>query len=184
MAEVVRPHRYRHRTRRLCLRHPRGTTRHEGRRASKSAPPMAAPASISAAFPPRRCCMPPSSLPRPAIPSPRWASTSARRRSIYEDDGFKQEAIDGNTKGIDFLFKKNKITVFRGTGRICGRARSRSTGKAATSRRRSQKHRHRHRLRCREASRASRSTRSGSSPRPAPSSSQRCRRSSWSSAPA
>ncbi|MFT3988316.1 dihydrolipoyl dehydrogenase [Aestuariivirga sp.] len=32
--------------------------------------------------------------------------------------GFKQEAIDGNTKGIDFLFKKNKITVFRGAGVI------------------------------------------------------------------
>jgi dihydrolipoamide dehydrogenase len=32
--------------------------------------------------------------------------------------GFKQEAVDGNTKGIDFLFKKNRITVFRGTGRI------------------------------------------------------------------
>ncbi len=31
---------------------------------------------------------------------------------------FKQEAIDGNTKGIDFLLKKNKVTVFRGTGRI------------------------------------------------------------------
>ena len=32
--------------------------------------------------------------------------------------GFKQEAIDGNTKGIDFLFKKNKVTVFRGAARI------------------------------------------------------------------
>jgi dihydrolipoamide dehydrogenase len=31
---------------------------------------------------------------------------------------FKQEAIDGNTKGIDFLLKKNKVTVFRGTGVI------------------------------------------------------------------
>ncbi len=31
---------------------------------------------------------------------------------------FKQEAIDGNTKGIDFLLKKNKVTVFRGTGKI------------------------------------------------------------------
>ncbi|MFO1120830.1 MAG: dihydrolipoyl dehydrogenase [Hyphomicrobiales bacterium] len=31
---------------------------------------------------------------------------------------FKQEAIDGNTKGIDFLFKKNKIKVFQGTGTI------------------------------------------------------------------
>ncbi len=34
--------------------------------------------------------------------------------------GFKQEAIDGNTKGIDFLFKKNKVTVFRGEGKIAG----------------------------------------------------------------
>ena len=34
--------------------------------------------------------------------------------------GFKQEAIDGNTKGVDFLLKKNKVTVFRGTGKIMG----------------------------------------------------------------
>lgn len=34
--------------------------------------------------------------------------------------GFKQEAIDGNTKGIDFLFKKNKITVFQGEGKLAG----------------------------------------------------------------
>jgi dihydrolipoamide dehydrogenase len=33
---------------------------------------------------------------------------------------FKQEAIDGNTKGIDFLFKKNKVAVVRGTGKILG----------------------------------------------------------------
>src|SRR3977135_2005306 len=32
--------------------------------------------------------------------------------------GFKQEAIDGNTKGVDFLLKKNKVTVVRGTGKI------------------------------------------------------------------
>ena len=38
---------------------------------------------------------------------------------------FKQEAIDGNTKGIDFLLKKNKIKVFQGTGVIeaAGRVR-------------------------------------------------------------
>ena len=34
--------------------------------------------------------------------------------------GFKQEAIDSNTKGIDFLLKKNKETVFRGSGKITG----------------------------------------------------------------
>jgi dihydrolipoamide dehydrogenase len=36
---------------------------------------------------------------------------------------FKQEAIDGNTKGIDFLFKKNKVDVIRGTAKILGTGR-------------------------------------------------------------
>ena len=31
---------------------------------------------------------------------------------------FKDEAVDGNVKGVDFLFKKNKIDPFFGTGRI------------------------------------------------------------------
>ncbi|MDF1687854.1 MAG: dihydrolipoyl dehydrogenase [Parvibaculaceae bacterium] len=33
---------------------------------------------------------------------------------------FKQEAIDGNTKGVEFLFKKNKIDWLKGTGKILG----------------------------------------------------------------
>lgn len=36
---------------------------------------------------------------------------------------FKQEAIDGNTKGIDFLLKKNKVTVFHGEGVIAAPGR-------------------------------------------------------------
>ncbi|MBS0247486.1 MAG: dihydrolipoyl dehydrogenase [Proteobacteria bacterium] len=31
---------------------------------------------------------------------------------------FKQDAIDGNVKGVDFLFKKNKVDAHMGTGRI------------------------------------------------------------------
>jgi dihydrolipoamide dehydrogenase len=31
---------------------------------------------------------------------------------------FKQEGIEGNTKGVEFLLKKNKIDTFIGTGRI------------------------------------------------------------------
>jgi dihydrolipoamide dehydrogenase len=31
---------------------------------------------------------------------------------------FKDEAVDGNTKGVDYLLKKNKIDAVRGTGRI------------------------------------------------------------------
>lgn len=33
---------------------------------------------------------------------------------------FKQEGVDGNVKGVDFLFKKNKIDTIKGTGRITG----------------------------------------------------------------
>ncbi|MBV9262114.1 MAG: FAD-dependent oxidoreductase, partial [Pseudolabrys sp.] len=31
---------------------------------------------------------------------------------------FKQEAVDGNVKGVDFLFKKNKVEGFKGAGRV------------------------------------------------------------------
>jgi dihydrolipoamide dehydrogenase len=31
---------------------------------------------------------------------------------------FKQEAVDGNVKGVEFLLKKNKVDAFFGTGRI------------------------------------------------------------------
>ncbi len=46
---------------------------------------------------------------------------------------FKQEAIDGNTKGIDFLFKKNKVVVFRGAGRIAGPGRVEVAGQTIAS---------------------------------------------------
>ncbi len=40
---------------------------------------------------------------------------------------FKQQGIDGNVKGVEFLMKKNKIDVIHGTGRILG------TGKVEVS---------------------------------------------------
>jgi dihydrolipoamide dehydrogenase len=33
---------------------------------------------------------------------------------------FKDEAVDGNVKGVDYLLKKNKIDAVRGTGKIVG----------------------------------------------------------------
>ena len=33
---------------------------------------------------------------------------------------FKDQGVDGNVKGVDFLFKKNKIDAFHGSGRIAG----------------------------------------------------------------
>src|ERR1700722_1753526 len=31
---------------------------------------------------------------------------------------YKEKGVEGNVKGVDYLFKKNKIETFRGTGRI------------------------------------------------------------------
>ncbi|GEP08515.1 dihydrolipoyl dehydrogenase [Methylobacterium gnaphalii] len=36
---------------------------------------------------------------------------------------FKQGGVDGNTKGVEFLLKKNKIDAYHGTGRIAGAGR-------------------------------------------------------------
>jgi len=33
---------------------------------------------------------------------------------------FKDEGVEGNVKGVEFLLKKNKVDAFRGTGRIAG----------------------------------------------------------------
>jgi dihydrolipoamide dehydrogenase len=41
---------------------------------------------------------------------------------------FKTKAVDGNVKGVDFLMKKNKIDVLRGTGRIAGAGKVEVTG--------------------------------------------------------
>jgi dihydrolipoamide dehydrogenase len=46
---------------------------------------------------------------------------------------FKQQGIDGNVKGVEFLMKKNKIDVIHGTGKILGTGKlevSNSDGKA------------------------------------------------------
>ncbi len=48
---------------------------------------------------------------------------------------FKQQGIDGNVKGVDFLMKKNKIDVISGKGRILGAGKvevTASDGKAQT----------------------------------------------------
>jgi dihydrolipoamide dehydrogenase len=41
---------------------------------------------------------------------------------------FKDEAVDGNVKGVDFLMKKNKIDVVHGTGRIVAPGKVEVTG--------------------------------------------------------
>jgi dihydrolipoamide dehydrogenase len=60
---------------------------------------------------------------------------------------FKQEAIDGNTKGIDFLFKKNKITAHRGTAHIVKAGEVEVSGEAGAKDAAGQVDRHRDRFR-------------------------------------
>jgi dihydrolipoamide dehydrogenase len=45
---------------------------------------------------------------------------------------FKQEGIDGNVKGVDFLMKKNKVDVIRGTGKIVSAGKVEVTGNPST----------------------------------------------------
>jgi dihydrolipoamide dehydrogenase len=45
-------------------------------------------------------------------------SVAAPKLDLKQMLAFKQEGIDGNTKGVEFLLKKNKIDAFNGTGRI------------------------------------------------------------------
>src|SRR6201987_3976736 len=47
-------------------------------------------------------------------------SVSAPKLDLPSMMKFKQQGIDGNVKGVDFLMKKNKIDVLRGLGKILG----------------------------------------------------------------
>jgi len=47
-------------------------------------------------------------------------SVSAPKLDLPAMMNFKQEGIDGNVKGVDFLMKKNKIDVLKGAGKILG----------------------------------------------------------------
>ncbi len=97
---------------------------------------------------------------------------------------FKAEGVAGNTKGVEFLLKKNKVETFHGTGRIAGAAGSRSCPRMAATRCSRPRASSSPPARTWRGCPASPSTRRWWSPRPAPWSSTGCRRSSWSSAPA
>ena len=81
---------------------------------------------------------------------------------------FKDQGVDGNVKGVEFLLKKNKVDTFlrrrphRRARQGRGQRRRRQDADAGN-----EIHRHRHRLRRGAPARASTSTRSASSRRPA-----------------
>src|SRR5215469_4359179 len=47
-------------------------------------------------------------------------SVSAPKLDLPAMMNFKQQGIDGNVKGVEFLMKKNKIDVIQGKGKILG----------------------------------------------------------------
>src|SRR4029077_9863685 len=47
-------------------------------------------------------------------------SVSAPKLDLPSMMNFKQQGIDGNVKGVEFLMKKNKIDVLKGSGKILG----------------------------------------------------------------
>src|SRR6201993_4388260 len=50
-------------------------------------------------------------------------SVSVPKLDLPSMMNFKQQGIDGNVKGVEFLMKKNKIDVLRGIGKILGAGR-------------------------------------------------------------
>jgi dihydrolipoamide dehydrogenase len=55
-------------------------------------------------------------------------SVAAPKLDLPSMMNFKQQGIDGNVKGVDFLMKKNKIDVINGKGRILGTGKVEVTG--------------------------------------------------------
>lgn len=53
---------------------------------------------------------------------------SAPSLDLKKMQAFKQEGVDGNTKGVEFLLKKNKIDAFFGTARIAAAGQVEVTG--------------------------------------------------------
>jgi dihydrolipoamide dehydrogenase len=59
-------------------------------------------------------------------------SVSAPKLDLPSMMNFKQQGIDGNVKGVDFLMKKNKIDVIHGKGKILGPGKIEVTGNPST----------------------------------------------------
>jgi dihydrolipoamide dehydrogenase len=55
-------------------------------------------------------------------------SVSAPKLDLPSMMNFKQQGIDGNVKGVDFLMKKNKVDVIAGKGKVLGTGKVEVTG--------------------------------------------------------
>ena len=143
----LRSDRHRHRTRRLCRRHPRRATRAEGCRGGEARHPwrdlpqcrlhpVQGTAACERAFRRSR-----GRLRRHGHQG--QAGARSRRHARLQGRG-----REGNVQGVEFLLKKNKIEPFHGEGRIVAPGKVEVTGlDGAKQSLGDQEHRHRHGLR-------------------------------------
>ena len=92
---------------------------------------------------------------------------------------FKDEGVDGNVKGVEYLLKKNKIDAVRGTGRIARSRQDRGDRPTARPRRWRRRTSSSPPAPMWQSSAASTPTASGSSARTRRSRSIKCRASCW-----
>ena len=59
-------------------------------------------------------------------------SVSAPKLELPAMMNFKQQGIDGNVKGVEFLMKKNKVDVLKGTGKILAPGKVEISGEGKT----------------------------------------------------
>ena len=80
--------------------------------------------------------------------SPSSACRSPKCRLAFDDvQKRKDKVVMKNSKGIEFLMKKNKITVFKGTGKLALPGKVEVTGEDGKTRdHQHEEHHHRHRL--------------------------------------
>jgi len=90
-------------------------------RTTRVKPSSAAPASTSAAYPPRRCWSRRKNYERVAY---KFATTgfplTGAKIDVAKMQARKDKIVSQLTGGIEFLFKKNKITWLKGHGKFAG----------------------------------------------------------------
>jgi hypothetical protein len=146
---------------------------------------MAASASMSGASRRKRCCTPRRRSRRRPKHFPALGITVGELTlDLKKMMAFKDEGVQGNVKGVEFLLKKNKIDTFQGTARIAAVGQVEVRGEDGANQVLETKNIVIATGLGRDKScRVSRSTKRWSCPRPARSNWKRCRKSSWSSAP-
>ena len=115
----LRPHRHRRRPRRLCLRHPRGAARHEGRRGRKARHPRRHLPQYRLHPVEGAAAMRPSFTRKPGTNSREMGIKVGKPElDLAAMLEHKEKGVDGNVKGVEFCSRRTRSSRFIGAGRI------------------------------------------------------------------